>query len=369
MSRTMKALLAHAPGDYRLQDVEVPTPSPGEMLVRVAASGICAGDIKAFHGGIRLWGTSEADRYIDAPVTGGHEFAGEVVELGEGVDAFAVGDRVVTEQILPCGGCHFCRTGSYWMCTRSAVFGFKHVCAGGFAEYVLIPATGLCHTIPDSMTWEQAALVEPVACGMHALERARLTSADVVVVAGLGGIGLAMLSIAAARLPRLLIGVDVREDRLARAAEFGADVALPAGPDVAERVRDLTGGLGCDVYIEASGAQASVGTGLAALRNQGRFVQLGVFADLVTADWNVIGDGKEITILGSHLSGPHLPCGDQGHRERTDPHRGSGHPHVRPRPLGGGLPDRGARPRRTEGDVHPRGVTPTPAPPGSYDSA
>lgn len=308
MPRTMKALVAHAPGDYRLEDVAVPTPGPGEMLLRVAASGICAGDIKAFHGGIRIWGTCEADRYIDAPVTGGHEFAGEVVEIGEGVDGFALGDRVVTEQILPCGECHFCRTGSYWMCTRSAVFGFKHVCPGGFAEYVLIPATGLCHTIPDSMTWEQAALVEPVACGMHALERAGITSADVVVVAGLGGIGLAILSIAAARLPRLLIGVDVREDRLARAAEFGADVVLAGGADVAERIRELTGGLGCDVYVEAAGAQASVTQGLAALRNQGRFVQLGVFADLVTADWNLIGDGKEITIAGSHLSGLTFPA-------------------------------------------------------------
>lgn len=280
MNDTMKALVAHAPYDYRYEDVPVPAIGPGEMLLRVLACGVCAGDIKSFHGGARIWGTSEENRYIDAPVTGGHEICGEVVAL-EGVDGFSVGDRVVCEQILPCGDCHFCTTGAHWLCTRSAVFGFKEVCPGGFAEYVRVPATAICHRVPDSLTLEQAALVEPIACGMH-----------------------------------------VRADRVARGLEFGADIVLNAAEcDVDEEIRTLTDGLGCDVYVEVSGAARSITQGLDALRNRGRFVQMGVLAGPVDTDWNMIGDGKELTIRGSHLSGRTYPAvlrGIETGRIRTD---------------------------------------------------
>lgn len=319
---TMNALVAHGPQDYRYEQVPVPTIGADEVLLKVLACGICAGDIKSFHGGIRIWGTSEADRYIDAPVVGGHEFCGEVVEVGAGVGGLEVGDRVVSEQIVPCGECQFCREGTYWMCTRSAVFGFKEVCEGGFAEYVKLPRTAINHKVPASFSVEQAALVEPIACGMHAVERARIEHSDVVVIAGLGGIGLAMLSIAASAMPKLLIGVDIRDDRLAKGVEFGADAVLnPTDPDFERALLDLTGGLGCDVYIEASGSEASVRQGLNVLRNRGRFVQMGVFADTVNADWNIIGDGKELTISGSHLSGLTYPAvikGIESGRIRTD---------------------------------------------------
>lgn len=318
----MHALVAHGPRDYRYQEVPVPAVGRGEILLKVLACGVCAGDVKSFHGGIRIWGTSAADRYIDAPVVGGHEFCGEVVELGEGVTGFELGDRVVSEQIVPCGECRFCGEGAYWMCVRSAVYGFKHVCEGGFAEYVKLPATAVNHKVPASLSIEQAALIEPIACGMHAVEQADIRHSDIVVIAGLGGIGLAMLSIAASAMPRLLVGVDVRDDRLARGREFGADLVLnPLECDLATELRELSEGLGCDVYIEASGNAASVGQGLTSLRNHGRYVQMGVFADTVTADWNVIGDGKELTIIGSHLSGRTYPAvikGIESGRIRTE---------------------------------------------------
>ncbi|MFV0429904.1 MAG: alcohol dehydrogenase catalytic domain-containing protein [Arachnia sp.] len=319
---TMNALVAHGPHDYRYEQVPVPAVGQGEVLLKVLACGVCAGDVKSFHGGIRIWGTSAEDRYIDAPVVGGHEFVGDVVELGPGVGGLQLGDRVVSEQIVPCGVCRFCREGTYWMCVRSAVYGFKHVCEGGFAEYVKLPATAVNHTVPETMSVEQAALVEPIACGMHAIEQAGIHHHDVVVIAGLGGIGLAMLSIAASAMPRLLIGVDVRDDRLERGVEFGADLVLnPTTSDLGEELRALTDGLGCDVYIDASGSAVSVRQGLDSLRNHGRYVQMGVFADTVTADWNVIGDGKELTIIGSHLSGLTYPAvikGIDSGRIRTD---------------------------------------------------
>lgn len=195
------------------------------------------------------------------------------------------------------------------MCARSAVFGFKTYANGGFAEYVKLPATCLKHKLPASFTKEQSVLVEPIACGMHALEQANIRNQDVVVIAGLGAIGLSMCNLADLKLPKMVIGLEVRDERAQMAKNFGADVVLnPAKCDVVEEIKKLTGGLGCDVYIEASGSPKSAAQGMNALRNHGRYVQMGVLSDLVTADWNVIGDGKELTIIGSHLSAKVYPA-------------------------------------------------------------
>jgi len=309
MEKTMNALRAHAPYDYRYERVPVPTVGPGEMLLRVKGCGICAGDLKAYHGGIRIWGTTPENRYIEAPVIGGHEFCGEVAEIGPGVTGFDLGDLVVSEQIVPCNDCKFCKQGQYWMCSGSAVFGFKHRCEGGFAEYVKLPSTCINHKVPKSFTIEQAVMIEPIACGMHALERAGIKHDDVVVIAGLGAIGLSMINIAALKLPKMIIGVDVKANRLQMGKSFGADVVLdPRELNVEDEIMAMTGGLGCDVYIEASGSPQSVTQGLNSLKNLGRFVQMGVFAEEVKADWNIIGDGKELTILGSHLSALTYPA-------------------------------------------------------------
>lgn len=303
MAKMMNALLAYAPYDYRYEQAPVPEAGAGEIVIKVGGCGICAGDIKAYHGGIRIWGTTPENRYIEAPVIGGHEFYGEVSEVGEGVDEFVVGDVVVTEQILPCNECRFCNQGQYWLCTRSAVFGFKQYCQGGFAEYVKLSANCINHKVPATFSPEQAVMIEPIACGMHALEQAQIQHSDVVVIAGLGAIGLSMVNIAALATPRMIIGIDVKESRLAQGKQYGADVVLnPASCNVVEEILALTDGYGCDVYVEASGSPQSVRQGLDSLINRGRFVQMGVFAEEVTADWNIIGDGKELQIIGSHLS-------------------------------------------------------------------
>lgn len=303
MEGKMKALRYYAPYDNRLEEIDIPHPGPGELLLKVGGCGICAGDVKAYHGGIRIWGTSEENRYIEAPVTGGHEFFGEVVEKGEGMEEYELGDRVTAEQIAPCGECKFCREGKYWMCSGSAVYGFKQHIQGGFAEYIKIHKKSIIHKIPSSFTTKQAVLIEPIACGMHAVELAKIRHDDVVVIAGLGAIGTSMVNMAKLYLPKMVIGIEVKAHRLKMGKEYGAEVVLnPMECDVAEEIRKLTGGHGCDVYIEASGSPRSVTQGLNCLRNHGRYVQMGVFGDEVKADWNVIGDGKELSIQGSHLS-------------------------------------------------------------------
>lgn len=306
VKKTMKALRMYAPYDFRLDEVPVPEiQNDEEILVKILGAGICAGDVKTLHGGIRIWGTSPENRYIQAPCIGGHEFVGEIVELGKKVEGFEIGDHVISEQIVPCGECVYCKAGQYWMCRNSDVYGFKEHTQGGFAEYMKFHKRGINHKIPKELPLEKALLIEPYACSMHAVERGKIKHNDVVVISGLGAIGQGMVSVAANLSPRLLIGLDLRQERLEKGKQFGCDIVFnPMKTNVTEEIMNLTDGYGCDVYIEASGSEKSVQQGLGMIRNLGRFVQFGVFPKEIMADWNIIGDTKEIDILGAHL-GPY----------------------------------------------------------------
>ncbi len=304
MNQTMKALRVYAPYDYRVEEIAVPAIGDKEILVKIKGCGICAGDVKTLHGGQRVWGTSPQTAYIEAPATGGHEFYGEVVDFGKDVQGISKGQLLLAEQILPCQECKFCREGNYWMCQPHHIYGFKDDAQGGFAEYMKYAEKSVLHILPDDFTIQQAALIEPFACAMHAVERGGITHEDVLVISGLGAIGLGMINAAKKLSPKLIIGLDLKQSRLDKAKEFGADYIFnPLKVDVVEEIKQLTGGYGCDVYIEASGSEPSVKQGLEMIRNLGRYVQFGVFPKDITIDWNIIGDTKEIDIRGSHLSG------------------------------------------------------------------
>ncbi|HON72181.1 MAG TPA: alcohol dehydrogenase catalytic domain-containing protein, partial [bacterium] len=137
----MKAIVTHGPFDYRLETVPDPVPGPEEVVIRVKASGLCASDMKCYHGGPSFWQGNPP--YVKPPVIPGHEFIGEVVALGEGAEekyGLRIGDKAVAEQILPCWECRFCKTGKYWMCERNYVFGFQGgIDDGGMAEYSKFP--------------------------------------------------------------------------------------------------------------------------------------------------------------------------------------------------------------------------------------
>ncbi len=299
LPETMKALVAYTPDRYVLEtDWPRPKAGPGEIVIRVEACGICAGDVKAKHGAERFW-----NDFIIAPFIPGHEFVGHVAELGEGVTEFAVGDRVVSEQIIPCGQCLFCRTGRYWMCEVHDIYGFRDRVNGGMAEYMRLPANARTFRIPPEMPIDKAVLIEPYACSKHAVDRAQIGLEDVVVISGCGTLGLGMVGIARMKNPKLLIALDMQDNRLAKAREFGADFAWnPGSTDVVNEIKKLTEGYGCDIYIEATGHTASVAQGMAVIRKLGRFVEFSVFGQPTTLDWSVIGDQKELDVLGSHLS-------------------------------------------------------------------
>ncbi|WP_445989516.1 MDR/zinc-dependent alcohol dehydrogenase-like family protein [Chromobacterium haemolyticum] len=301
----MQAVVAYAPGDYRLETVAVPEPGPGEILVKVEGCGICAGDLKAYDGAPSFWGDENQPAYIKAPMIPGHEFIGRIVKLGAGVTQFAVGERVISEQIVPCWACRFCRRGQYWMCEKHDLYGFQHNVNGGMAEYMKFTKEAITYRVPDALPLEQAVLIEPYACSFHAVQRAQIQLGDVVVVSGAGTLGLGIIGAARKAGPGKLIALDLFDDRLELARRFGADLTLnPRRDDVNAEVKRLTDGYGCDIYIEVTGHPKSVSQGLAMLRKLGRFVEVGVFKDPVCEDWSIISDRKELDILGSHL-GPY----------------------------------------------------------------
>ncbi len=305
---TMKAVVCHGPGDYRLEKVPVPHPGPGEVLTQVEAVGICAGDAKCRHGAAMFWGDADQPRWVKPPVIPGHEFIGRVVALGEGAGekhGIAVGHRVISEQIVPCWSCRFCTHGEYWMCERHDIYGFQENVNGAMAEYMIYPRNAIVHRVPDSVPIDEAIVAEPLSCALHAVDRANPGPDDVVVVAGAGTLGLGMLGGLRMRGPKTLIAMDVLPSRLELAKRFGADIVInPKETDAIARVKELTGGYGCDVFVEATGYAPMVNTGLKMIRKLGRFVEFSVFSAETTVDWSIIGDRKELDILGAHL-GPY----------------------------------------------------------------
>jgi threonine dehydrogenase-like Zn-dependent dehydrogenase len=275
-------------------------------LLQVEAVGICASDLKCYLGAPLFWGNDGKSGYCQPPVIPGHEFVGKVAALGEGAGrkyGLALGDIAVSEQIVPCWNCRFCNRGEYWMCPNGNVYGFRQATFGAMADYVLLPAGALNYKVPAGIPLAHAAFIEPLGCSIHAVQRGNIQLGDVVVIAGAGPLGLGMVAAARLRGPRLLIVIDYNEQRLEIAKRCGADLGLnPAKVDVIDEVLKLTDGDGCDVYIEATGHPSAVKQGLEMIRRLGTFVEFSVMREPVTVDWTIIGDLKELTIHGSHLS-------------------------------------------------------------------
>jgi len=306
----MLAVVVHGKEDYRYEEVDVPEPGPLEVLVKVKAVGICAGDAKTYDGATRFWGDGEGvPCYVEPPVIAGHEFSGRVVKLGPGAGdkhGVKLGDLTVSEQIVPCTNCKYCKSGNYQMCVPHHVYGFHQVTQGAMASYLLYPATALVHVVPEHVSPRHACFIEPFACSLHAVELGDIQWNDVVVISGCGPLGLGMVAGARKKDPKTLVALDMVDWKLDIAKECGADVVLnPSKCNLMEEIMKLTDGLGCDVYIEATGAGGSVKQGLNIIARLGRFVEFSVFGRDVTCDWSIIGDSKELTIKGGHL-GPYM---------------------------------------------------------------
>ncbi len=309
LPKSMRSIRCYGPHDYRMDEILLPEVGVGEVLVRIKAAGICAGDVKCFSGAPLFWGDDQSGGYCQPPVTPGHEFVGEVVALGDGAAekyGLQIGDMAISEQIVPCWECRFCKRGQYWMCDgKHDVYGFRQRTPGAMAEYMRFPADAINHRVPREILPEHAVYIEPLACAIHAVQRGNIEFGDTVVVSGCGPLGLGMVAAARLKNPACLIAMDLQESRLKVAQKCGADLTLnPSQIDAVSEVKKLTGGYGCDVYIEATGHPQSVNQGLQMIRRLGTFVEFSVFGEPVTIDWTIIGDTKELNIHGAHL-GPY----------------------------------------------------------------
>jgi L-iditol 2-dehydrogenase len=258
-------------GFVELKEVPVPDISDDEVLIEIKAAGICGTDLHIFHDEFPYW----------PPVILGHEFAGVIARSGTNVPDWKPGDRVVGEpHTLACGKCWLCRSGNRQLCPskRSPGWGID----GCFARFMRFPEPALLHHIPDNLSFEEAALVEPAANVVHdVLERGRVESADVVAVVGPGPIGMmAAIAAKASGAARVaLLGTNEDEElRLPTARKISSidHVWNVQREDVPSRILELTGGRGADLVVDASGAEAGISLGLQLVRKLGRFSAIGL---------------------------------------------------------------------------------------------
>ena len=297
----MKAVVIHGKEDFRFEDVPEPKAGEEEVIVKIGRVGICTGaDPKIYHG--KAYFSQVV--YDNAPIIAGHEFVGEVVELGPGAKekyGLKVGDKAIAEIIIPCRKCYYCKRGRYNLCSAPRVTGILGT-DGGWAEFMKFPKGSIVWKVPNDLPWESAVTIEPLGCATHGVERANIQFGDTVVLIGVGPIGLLMLQAARLKNPMLIMAMDPDEYRLNVAKELGADIVLnPMKEDVVKKVKDITDGLGCDVVLETSGNPKAVEQAVDMLRSAGRMMEIGVFAEKASIDFTIISDMKELEIVGSHL--------------------------------------------------------------------
>jgi len=291
----MRAARLYAWGDVRVEDVPVPRPGPGEIVVRVDACGVCGSDAL-------VW-------YVErkAPAVLGHEPAGVVAAIGHGVRGLRAGDRVFVHHHAPCGTCAECKRALWSNC---ATWRATRLEPGGFAEYARVPAHVVARdtlALPEDVDIETATFIEPAACCLRAVRRqGSVRPDDAVHVVGLGAMGLLMVQLARIEGAGYVSGSDYIDARRTLALQLGADAVFdPGSTDVAQAVKNATGGRGADVVLVCPGAGAAIRAGLAIAAPGARVV---CFTPLppdepLTVDQNMLYF-REITLLQSYSCGP-----------------------------------------------------------------
>ena len=287
----MKALrkIQKGKGYLELIDISEPHPGPNEAKIKVHYAGICGTDLHI-----------QTDEYhYNPPVTLGHEFSGVIVELGNNIKNFKLGDRVVAETNAEvCGDCELCRAGRFCLCPYRKQLGAEK--DGTFADFVLTREQTL-HKIPENVDMLSAALSEPLSCVVHALfERSKILPEDIVVVLGPGAIGLMALQVAKLMGAKVVVGgtsIDIQ--RLNIAKKIGADYCMNIEKEnIHDLISDLTDGNGANVILECSGAPPAVEMGLDLLKKRGIFTQIGLSARPLSINFDKICF-KEIDLFGS----------------------------------------------------------------------
>lgn len=286
----MRAVVFDEPGRMEVREVPAPKPGLGEVLLKVAACGVCGTDAHVFKG----------EFLAKFPIIPGHEFSGEVVEVGEGVEEFKPGDKVAVDPNIACWRCDYCRVGKRHLCKNWTAIGLHR--PGGYAEFCAVPAEQVVPLLPE-MPLEHAALAEPVACCLHGVDLAEIKAGDTVVIMGMGTIGLITLQLVRRRGASRILAFEPWEGKRKLALELGADWAEdPLSADPKEVVREKLGD-GADVVIECAGKEKSVEVVLDLVKPGGLVLLFGVlpldFSIPLRPFWVY---KNEVTIKGSFVN-------------------------------------------------------------------
>jgi len=292
----MKAVRLHGAKDLRFEDIEKPSVGPNEFLVRVKAATVCATDIRMYAYG---------DSRVKLPRVLGHEFAGDVEKVGANLrNHLKVGMRVTANPNMYCGRCKYCITGRHELCDSRYALGID--VDGAFAEYLRVPPEafktgGVCE-VPDNLSYEEAALVEPLSCCLHGQEYAQTRAGDIVTVIGTGPIGLMHVTVSKAIGASKVIVSEIDDERLREATNFGADHLInPTKEDLTSKISEVTDGHGADVVIVAVGSPAAQQQALSIAAKGGRinfFGGLPAGREIVPLNTNLI-HYREIFVLGT----------------------------------------------------------------------
>ena len=292
--KPMKVAKLYDFGDIRIEEIPTPEIGDDEMLVKVKACGICSSDTMKW--------------YIKkkAPLVIGHELAGVVVEVGSKVNKFKQGDRVFVHHHAPCMECRYCKRGNYVMCD---VWRKSKIIPGGIAEYVKVPNVNLRNDtlkLPDGVSFEDGAIVEPVACSVKAFKRAGIREGDYIVVLGLGFMGQVNVKLAKFYGAEIIIGVDKVKYRLEKAIENGADYVIDfSSENVKDKVFELTNGYGADIVIVGPGTIEAIKMGLELVARGGKLILFTPTPDdakLEIKPYEIYFN--EISIIPSYSAGP-----------------------------------------------------------------
>jgi threonine dehydrogenase-like Zn-dependent dehydrogenase len=255
----MRAIVVERPDSVSLTEIDTPAPGPGEARVRSVVAGVCRTDLDIITGALDA-------RWVRFPVVPGHEWSGVVDAVGEGVSGVEPGQRVVCEGNIGCLSCPRCRAGDTHLCQRYDAVGFTR--GGGWGEFVVVPAR-ILHPLPDHVSFEAAALVEPGSCVVKALGRARIEPSETVGVVGVGAMGALAIRIARLRSPAAIVAYGLRDEELELARALGADAVVNVARD------DVEEGM-LDVVVETAGAVPAVELATRLVREGGRVVLLGI---------------------------------------------------------------------------------------------
>jgi len=289
----MKVAMYYSNDDIRIEEMPIPKIGPGELLIKIEASGICGSDVMEWY------------RRSRAPLVLGHEIAGEIVDIGKGV-RYNIGERVTASHHVPCNTCYYCLNGHHTVCDTLRTTNFD---PGGFAEYVRLPAINVdrgVYLIPDSVSFEEATFTEPLACVIRGQRKANIKPGQTVLVLGSGIAGLLHIQLAKALGAGLIIATDIVDYRLKAAKKFGAKYAINAKENIPELIKDVNDGRLADLVIVCTGATSAIDQALKSVDRAGTILFFAPTREGVTIPFSINETfwRKDIVLTTSYAGAP-----------------------------------------------------------------